>query len=63
MPSSSATDGTAHSGVPETDSSLGRAFVEALGAKDFERLAALLDPEIGGNGLGRGGRGSAASLV
>ena len=46
MPSSSATDDTA-----ETDSSLGRAFVEALGAKDFERLVALLDRQIDFRGL------------
>ena len=51
MPSSSATDDTAHPQVPETDLSLGRAFVEALGAKDFERLAALIDPQIEFGGL------------
>ncbi len=46
MPSSSATDVTGHSQASGTDSPLGRAFVEALGAKDFERLTALLDPRI-----------------
>jgi hypothetical protein len=51
MPSSSATDDTAHSPGPETDPPLGRAFVEALGAKDFERLTTLLDPEIDFRGL------------
>ena len=51
MPSSSATDDTAHSPAQETVSRLGRAFVEALGAKDFERLAALLDPQIDFRGL------------
>jgi hypothetical protein len=48
MPSSSATEDTAHC---QTDSSLGRAFVEALGAKDFERVAAVLDPQIDFRGL------------
>jgi hypothetical protein len=51
MPSSSATDGTALSPEPETDSPLGRAFVEALAAKDFERLTTLLDREIDFGGL------------
>ncbi len=51
MPSSSATDDTADPRVSETDSSLGRAFVEALAAKDRERLAALLDRQIDFRGL------------
>lgn len=51
MPSPSATDDADHPAVTETDSPLGRAFVEALGAKDFERLAALLDPQIDFRGL------------
>jgi ketosteroid isomerase-like protein len=51
MPSSSATDDTAQSPVPEPDSALGRAFVEALSAKDFERLEALFDREIDFRGL------------
>ncbi len=37
--------------MPTTDAPLGRAFVEALGTKDFERLAALLDPQIDFRGL------------
>jgi hypothetical protein len=37
--------------VPITDAHLGRAFVEALAIKDFERLAALLDPQIDFRGL------------
>jgi hypothetical protein len=51
MPSSSATDDTAHCPVQETVSPLGQAFVDALGAKDFERVAALLDPQIDFRGL------------
>jgi hypothetical protein len=51
MPSSSATDDTALSPVSATDSPLGRAFVEALAAKDFERLTTLLDREIDFRGL------------
>ena len=51
MPSSSATDTATHSRVPETAALLGRAFVEALGVKDFQTLIALLDPQIDFRGL------------
>jgi hypothetical protein len=37
--------------MQETDSPLGPAFVEAIGAKDFERLRGLLDPDIDFRGL------------
>ena len=51
MPSSSVTENTSGSRAPEPDSPVGRAFVQALGAKDFKRLAALLDPEVDFRGL------------
>jgi hypothetical protein len=51
LPSSSATDAKAQPRVTETDLPLGRAFVAALGAKDFKRLGALLDPQIDFRGL------------
>jgi len=49
--SSSVTDKTAQPPTPETTLPLGRAFVEALGAKDFERLAGLFDSQIDFRGL------------
>ena len=54
MPRSSATEppaGAKRAVSEPPDATLGRAFADALGRKDFDQIAALLQPEIDFRGL------------